>query len=125
MRNFQKKNNISRFLHSTPFLLVLGVVAIFFAYNMIGLVGKMRETVRNKQIAEEKVSELQKSKESLSLDIAKLNTKQGLEEDIRERFGLVKEGESVIVIVEDKNETEVDAKANSGGFFSFLKNLFK
>lgn len=125
MRNFQKKKGISSFLYSVPFLSFLGIVALLFAYSMIGLVGKMRETTQNKELAESKVAELKQNKENLNQEIAKLNTTKGLEENIRERFGVVKEGEQVIVVVEDKNEEEADTEDDGGGFFSFFINLFK
>lgn len=125
MRNFQKKGGILHFLQSMPVLILLGFAMIFFAYSMIGLVGKVRETAKNKKIAEDQVTELQKNKEKLNLDIAKLNTNQGVEESIREKFGLVKEGEGMIVIVDDKNPPEGEAEFESAGFFSFFKNLFK
>ena len=125
MRNFQKKRGILGILQSVPFLILLAVLVCIFAYSMINLMSRMQETAQNKKIAEDKVAELQNSKEKLSLDIAKLNTDQGLEENIRERFGLVKEGEEVIVIVEDKNQPEIPLEANSWSFFSFFINLFK
>jgi cell division protein FtsB len=76
------------------------------------------------QVVENKVIELQKQKEKLSLDIEKLKTDEGVEESIRTKFGLAKEGEGEIVIVEDKNPSPPVEKSD-GGFFSFLKNLFK
>ncbi len=111
-------------MQSMPVLILFGVLMLFFAYSMVGLVGKMLDTAKNKNIALDKVAELEKSKEKLELDITKLNTNQGLEESIREKFGLVKEGESVIVIVDEK-ESKPELEANTGGFWSFFKNLFK
>ena len=125
MRNFQKKRGVLGILQSMPSLILLTALVCVFAYSMISFTSRMQETAKNKKIAEDKVAELQNSKEKLSLDIAKLNTDQGLEENIRERFGLVKEGEEVIVIVEDKNQPEIPLEANSWSFFSFFINLFK
>ncbi|MBI5139518.1 septum formation initiator family protein [Candidatus Nomurabacteria bacterium] len=92
---------------------------------MFTLFGKMLETSKNKKIAEAKIAELKENKFKLDRDIDKLNTNQGLEENIREKFGLVKEGENMIVIVDEKKEVSVPLEANSGGFFSFFLNLFK
>jgi hypothetical protein len=38
---------------------------------------------------------------------------------------LVKEGEGVVVIVDDKNQPEVLPEKENKGFFSFLKNIFR
>lgn len=125
MRNFQNKRSIKSLLKSTPVLIFLVILMLFFSYNMLGLFGKMLETNKNKKIAEAKITELKESKAKLDGDISKLNTNQGLEENIREKFGLVKEGENMIVIVDEKKEEEVPLKASTGGFFSFFINLFK
>jgi len=125
MRNFNKKRNIGSLFYSTPVLAVLGLILLVFLYNLFGLLGKMRETVKNKNTAEEKLAELSVNKEKLTQDIARLSTEEGKEENIREKFGLVKEGEGVIIIVEEEEKVQVDLEANTGGFLNFFKNMFK
>ena len=125
MRNFQEKNRWRRIVESKPVLALLGILILIFAWSIIGLVGKMQETAKNKKIAEDKVNELNKGKEKLSSDIAKLKTPTGLEQSIRGKFGLAKEGEGMIVVVEDKNQAETQKTADSGGFLSFFLNWFR
>jgi len=124
MRNFQQKRGWRNILESWPILIFLGILVLFFAWGVIGFMGKMATTRENRKIAENKVAELREEKEKLSSDINKLNTDSGIEENIREKFGLAKEGEELIVIVEDKNVLE-NQKASSSGFFAFFKNLFR
>ena len=85
----------------------------------------MEETKKNKEIAEARVLELKKSKEKFSFDINKFRTEKGIEEIVRENYGVVKEGENLIIITEDKNTTEDKKEADSSPFFYFLKNWFK
>src|SRR5258708_1811966 len=103
MRSFQQKGVWRNILHSKPVLALLGILLLVFAYGVVGFFGKMRVTVENKNIAEKKVADLEKQKEKLSSDIAKLKTDSGVEESIRDKFGLAKEGEGEIIIVDDKN----------------------
>jgi cell division protein FtsB len=124
MKSFQQKRGWRNILHSRPVLAILGILVLVFAYGVIGFMGKMSDTKENRKIAENKVVELEKQKEKLSSDIAKLKTGEGVEESIREKFGLAREGEGVIVIVEDKNAVE-PKKENKGGFWSFFTNWFK
>ena len=125
MRNFQNGRGAwKNFFYSRPVLIFLGLLVLLFAWGVIGFIGKMQTTRENREIAENKVAELEKQKQLLSADITKLQTEEGVEESIREKFGLVKEGESVIVVVEDKNTSE-SVDEEKGGFFNFLKNLFK
>lgn len=125
MRNFQKEGKLRYIMQSKIFLIFLGIIIISFFFSMFNFLDKMRETRKNREIVENKITELQNSKDKLELEINKLKTEEGIEASIREKFGLAKEGESMIVIVEDKNKSEAQKKPSSSGFLSFIKNLFK
>lgn len=125
MRNFQKGGKLKHIMQSKPFLIFLGVIILAFIYSMFGFIGKMEETSKNREIVEDKVLELEKSREKLDSDITKLKTEKGIEKNIREKFGLAKEGENMILVVEDKNLPEVPKNTDSGGFFSWLKSLLQ
>lgn len=111
-------------MQSKPALIVLTIIVLFFIWNIIGLSIKLEDTYKNKKIEQEKISDLKARKEKLSGDILKLDTDKGKEEVIRENFGMVKDGEQVIVIVDDKNPTDAP-NVEKKGFFSFLRNIFK
>ena len=125
MRNFQKKERFKRLMQSKPFLIFLGIVILVFIFSTFSFKSKMEETIKNRKIEEAKIAELEKSKEKLNSDISKLKTEAGVEEIIRENYGVAKEGENMIMITDDKNSPAAQPKADEGGFFSFLKNLFK
>jgi cell division protein FtsB len=124
MRNFQEKKGLKYFLQLKPVLILLFLIVILFTWNIIGLTKKLQETHKNKKLQEAEISNLEKRKEKLSSDIEKLGTDKGKEEMIRENFGLAKEGENIIVIVEDKNQTKTSAVEKENKFFSFFKELF-
>ncbi len=124
MKSFQQKRGWRNILQSRPVLVFLFFLLFIFAWGVFGFMGKMRATSENRKIAENKVAQLQKQKANLQKEISSLNTEDGREESIRERFPVAKEGEEVIMIIEDKNKPEVK-KEDSGGFFSFFVNLFK
>lgn len=125
MKNFQEKRGFKYLIQTKPFLIFLAIVIIFFTFNIVKLVGKMNETVKNRKIAEEKVIELQQRKQKLLGDIKKLETDKGKEEIFRENFGLSKEGEGMIMVVEDKNQKKPEEEKSENSIFSFFKNLFK
>ena len=124
MQNFQRKKGFKYFLQSKPVLIVLTIILIIFIWNTFVLVGKMQETSKNKKIEENKITDLENRKEKLIEDIEKLNTDKGKEEIIRENFGMVEEGEQVIVIVEDEKLNEIEEKGEEGGIRGFLRKLF-
>jgi len=127
MRNYHKKRGWKNILQSKPVLAVLSVVTLVFAFEVVGFMGKMEVTIENRKIVENKVAELEKQKEQLSSDIFKLKTQSGIEDSIREKFGLAKEGENIIIIMDDKNPPNTE-ETPPEGFFShlfFWKNWFK
>ena len=124
MKSFLQKRRFKGILESKPVLVFLGLIMLVFVFGVVGFMGKMQTTIENKRIVENKLLELKKEKDKLSLGIAKLNSKDGIEESIRDKFGLVKDGEGVIIIVEDKNQVKIKEKS-SGGFFNMIKNFFK
>ncbi|MCC7160205.1 septum formation initiator family protein [Candidatus Nomurabacteria bacterium] len=125
MTNFQTKKNWRRIFQSKPFLVFLSAVVLIFAWSVYGFWNKMQETSKNMKIIEDKVAELKLKKENLSANINNLNTEEGKEKIFRENFGLVKEGEGVIIVVEDKNKIEPPKAENSSKITTFFKNLFK
>ena len=112
-------------MQSSPVLILLGIFILFFAWNVFGLWSKMAATGKNKQMAEDKVAGLKQQKEKLSFEIDNLNTDRGKERFFRENLGLAKEGEGLIVVVEDRNPLLVPEKEAFSGLFSFFRNLFK
>lgn len=124
MKNFQRGINFRNILQSRPVLVLLGLLIIFLAVGVFNLMGKMRVTIENKRLVENKVIELEKERIKLSTDIAKLKTESGIEENIRQKFGLAKEGEGMIIVIDDQNKI-VNEEIEKGGFFSFFTNLFK
>jgi len=124
MRNFEQKKGWRNIAESKPVLALLGIVILVFTWNILNFWKKMEETADNKKLAEAKVAGLTEDKEKLSSDIGTLETEEGKERIFRENYGLAKDGEDLIVIVDDKpNPASPQSRLNS--FFSFFKNLFK
>ncbi len=121
-----KKNQMNTFWHSPLSLIVLFLVFIIFAYNMVGLFVKERETARTKALVLDKMSALQEREKSLTSSIEQLKTEKGSEVLIRDKYQVVKPGEKMLVIV-DKEEIVPQDNANKKehGFSNWLKNLFK
>jgi cell division protein FtsB len=124
MRNFQQKRTWSNIFQSKPVLIFFGLLILLFAWNIWGLWNKMQDTEKNKKVIEDKITALEQQKNKLSSDINNLNTNQGKEQVFRQNFGLAKDGEGEIVILDD-NSTPTPTPPQSSGFLGFLKNLFK
>ena len=106
-------------------LIVLGIIILIFSWSVIRFWGKMAETRKNKEIAEAKTETLREQKGALRADIEKLETDRGKEEFFRENYGLAKEGEEVIIIVDKAPTAEEPERGRISSFLSFFVNLFK
>lgn len=124
MRNFQEKRGWRNIVQSKPFLMLFGIIILFFSWNVFTFWNKMQETVKNKKIIEDRIALLEKQKENISSEIDSLNTNEGKEKYFREDLGLAKEGENMTVVVEEKNPPKVPIK-DSSSFWSFLMGWFK
>jgi len=124
MRNFQRKRVWRNMFESKPFLIFLGLLILLFAWNIFGLWKKMEETAKNKQIVQNQITALNQQKDKLTSDINNLNTDQGKEQVFRENFGLAKNGESEIVVLDSNAPTPTPPPVSSG-LVGFFKNLFK
>jgi len=77
-----------------------------------------------KNSAEYELSELEEQQGRLESNIERLGTDWGIEQEVREKFGVAKEGEEVVVIVdgEDAGDGENVSKKS---LWSRIKSLFK
>jgi cell division protein FtsB len=93
---------------------------------MVGLFEKEKETSKKKELILAQIETLRSREKKLSDDIEKLKTEEGVEETIRDKFQVVKEGEKMVVIVDEgKNvETSPDTIVPHS-FWGWVKKTFK
>ncbi|HUC89135.1 MAG TPA: septum formation initiator family protein [Candidatus Paceibacterota bacterium] len=124
MREFKKKNKYD-FWHSPLALGILFCLLALFAYNMVGLVEKAKDSSKKKSLILDQINTLKERQSSLSSDIAKLKTDEGVEETIRDKYQVVKQGEKEVVIVNDDNKTPISSDTTTDhSFWGFIKKMF-
>ncbi|MFA6514805.1 MAG: septum formation initiator family protein [Candidatus Paceibacterota bacterium] len=121
-----KKDNYI-FWHSPLALILLFLVLIFFGYRIIDLIQKERETSQKKELILDQIDSLKQRQNSLSKDISKINTEEGKEEIIREKYQVAKDGEKMVIIVDEVvKDDSVEGRGNEGhGFWNWIKRIFK
>ncbi len=124
MSEFKKKDKNS-FWYSPLSIIVLFCLLIFSIYKVINLIKIEKETSDKKEKVLDKIDDLEKRKLDLNEEITKMNTEQGIEEAIRDKFNVIKEGEKVLVIVDEKEEDllKKDTRVDHS-FWGWLKGLF-
>ena len=125
MSEFNRKNKYS-FWHSPFALFVLFCILALFVYNIVGLIEKERETSKKKELILAQIESLRARESSISKDIERLKTEEGVEETIREKYQVVKEGEKMVTIVdEDKNASLVEGNVEKEhNFWGWVKGVF-
>ncbi len=126
MRKFIPKQRWQNVVFS-KFTAILMIIVLFFTGNATwNMYKKYTESKMNKINTLSKLSELEKRKSVLLDDINRLDTDRGIEEELRKNFSIVKDGEELIVII-DNPELKKDTKVSEStyGFWSKILNLFK
>ena len=108
MRELHKRRRSGRFIYSLPFLVLLFIITFILAKGAIGVLGKGRESVEMTRNLKEKAASLAMREMELKEDIARLETEEGLREEIRDKFSVTEEGEFVAVIVDERRATSSD-----------------
>lgn len=123
MKNFQEKTSLKKILESGPVLFLLFFLLLFFAWKMLNFWEKRNETQEKLDITQKRALELKENEEKLKIDIEKFSSEKGIEANIREKYGLVKEGEQIVVIVDDPNFIPIVEEKES--FISKIKNWLR
>ncbi len=118
MARLERKRWITRLTHSPLSYVILVLFATLFVYNAIGAYHKSRLAEARMQTAEKELSNLQDQKMKLTAELENANTPFGQEKALREKFNVIKEGEQVIMIVDEKNATITPAGAVKSGFWA-------
>jgi len=117
MLEFQEKRRLKNFLYSKVTLVIL-LILIAVAVNAVwGIYKKQHMAKVNLAKTAVVYAGLQAREKMLSSEIERLKTEEGKEEEIREKYGLVKPGEDVIVIVDKDDATSSDQDSTDISFW--------
>lgn len=121
MREFEQKKKIKSRLYSKITIIILGLIFLLLAKACFSVYQKQRDTKEKLTRAEAALTELSDRRTNLQEETARLQSSEGIEEEIRRKFQVSKEGEKVIVIVDDQKDQNMPATSTS--FFSKVKDV--
>ena len=102
MHDFQNRKKIRKILYSPVTLLALFVVLSILVSGVWGVYQKSKVSHENLEREKKEIGRLTERERTLTSFINFLKTEQGVENEIRTKFRAIKEGEKVVVIVENK-----------------------
>jgi cell division protein FtsB len=120
-----KKTNNYKFWHSPLALVVLFIMVIFFSYNIASLAKKSKDTTEKRNLILKEIKYLKDKSDSLNQEISELETDLGKEEELRRKLPVTKEGEKMVIILDEEPVLEVIATEEQESGWSRFLEIFK
>lgn len=126
MKEFQEKQKAKRMLYSKPALVLMGIVLMSLLYATWNMYQKSIAPQSNFKHASERLEDLKVRELNLLARIEVLSTEEGIEQELRQKFGYVREGEEVVMIVDNREDTPLysDISTEDESFFQKLMHVF-
>ena len=123
MRQVEKRK-IKKRVYSWWSVILLAVIAFFFVSNTWDVYKKYVESKKNIASLHERYEDAQEREGELIKKIDHLNSESGLEEEIRGKFNVAKDGEQVVVIISSDTEEVPEVVENPGLIKRLWSKLF-
>lgn len=114
-------------MYSPLSLIILFLILIFVGKGFFGVYQKYSFSKDALAKSESELAVLKEKKDNIDQKIKNLETETGIEQEIRAKFDVAKEGERLVVIVDDKKEETIveEEKGIFGNFFTTIKGWFQ
>lgn len=106
MKDFKRKKLVKNVLFSYTTLLVLALFIVLMGKSVFERFTVEREMSIRRADAERELKELKQRAAALESQVEYLEDDRGMEAEIRSRFDVVKEGEQVVVILDDEKKED-------------------
>lgn len=124
MLEFREKRKLKQLLYSKLTLIVLFIIVFYLASSVLGIYQKEKSTRAVKELQERDFEELSGREAVLRAEIERLNSGYGIEEEIRSKFEVGRDGERVIVITDPTDTTLEKTKSTTRGFLGKVLDIF-
>ncbi len=130
MFDFHEKRKIRNVVFSKFTILILLVLIGLLSMSVFERFMALRAITEKREVREEELHGLQQRAAALEAEVEYMQHGRGIEEELRNRFDVAKEGERVIIIVDDEKGQESAGSAlepsdsdsqDASSFWGFLK----
>lgn len=106
MFDFHEKRKIRSIVYSKPVVAFLAFITIVLSFSVYHRYTVSEEMKHKLNIREDELHELEERATVLESKVQYLRDERGIEEELRNRFDVVKEGEQVIILVDEPESAE-------------------
>lgn len=123
-RRISKERLINKIIRSPLTYVVLIGLSLTFSYSAISTYKKSLIAKQKTRQVEEELQKLVDQESDLKGSLNDMNTPFGVEKSLREKFGIIKDGEKAVIVTEVDEDKNTSEEKESKGFFDFIKNIF-
>ena len=124
MREFKDKRKRKEKLYSIWSILALFVILLFLVRSVWNIYQKEKESANLDSDSRVKFNSLSAQADQLAANINKLSTDAGIDEELRLKYGVVKPGEEMIVVVPEDVTTPTSTQSVYLKIFDKIKSFF-
>lgn len=117
MEYLKQRQATRKRLYSKVTVVILVIVLILLLRPTWNIYQKSREGKKNLEKAKTELNTLNERKLELQGDLEYIKSDHGLDQEIRSKFGLTKENETMVVIIRDEVEVIVPPEPEPPNFF--------
>lgn len=125
MKDFQKNRKIKSLFCSKISILFLMVVLFLLVKGTWGVYQKSTISSGRRDMASVQLDNLHIRKTDLKKEIERLDSRVGIEEELRVRYSLSKEDEKVIVIIDEESDNSENIDESKKSFIGKTMSLFR
>ena len=127
MLNFQQKKRLRNTVHSRITLGILLIFVVLLGHATFNAYSRYKEAKMKENREVNELYKLEGRKKILDEDITRLQSERGIEEEMRSRYGVVKNGEKIIVVVDSKQnkKTKKGSNINGNSFWDAIIDIFR
>jgi uncharacterized membrane protein YhiD involved in acid resistance len=125
MLDISQKRKIRGIMYHKATLITLFILVLLFAHSTWSVYQKKRASEELKNVSLQNVATLLARDKELKNKIQGLQTEPGIEAEIRSKFTVAKNGENMVVVVEDTSTTTGEEMSDPGFWQKIWDFLFK
>ncbi len=125
MHIFRNTHALRRILTAPITIIALTVILVLIIKGVVGAYESERKSSEELKKARQNAEELASRERFLENQIERLESPRGLEEELRGKFPVAKEGEHVVIIVDQKDSAGATASEEPASLWTRFLDLFR
>lgn len=122
MQELKSRERMRRRMYSIPAIIFLAIFSVILAKGATKMILRDKESLQKVELLKGEVQASALRKEFLEKSIARLDTPEGVDQEIRAKFGVVLGDERVALIVEERQKAS-STEGDKGAWYKKFINV--